>query len=454
MPLLDIADPAKPEKSLTPAKIAKQIKPPKKGSKSVYWVHGLGVPNGFGLLVRPPTTRWKINATWIMQADDPSGTSRRVNISRYGQITFDDAMAEAKQLRDQIQAGENPNAAKRRKRDETMAHERVLAFTLGDAVELYVNHLRRHGSQKRRRPGRGELRIIETYRSELKPLSDLMNRPLAELKKAEMAERHEHITDQNGPRAANKAMKNLRAAWNYARSRHEELPHNILKGDKNDRGFAYNSENFGGDSITWRDLPNWWAKVHSIANPVRRDLQLFALFTGMRCGDCTTLRWDDVDLDAGTVHRPNPKGGKAKAFSVPVSTFVLELLQRRKEQNRTLYNNDDSGWVFPTSRVRGEEVTHVSEMKEQRYVTDPETEKRVKRRWLPSPHELRRTFGSACVAAGISEHHKHILMNHSQRQANVGDRYSNADFDDLRVAIEDVAAFLLEKAGSEQLDAG
>ena len=88
MPLLQIADPAKPERSLTPAKIAKQIKPPRKGSKTVYWVRGVGVPPGFGLLIRPPTARWAINATWIVQADDPSGTSRRVNIERYGEVTF------------------------------------------------------------------------------------------------------------------------------------------------------------------------------------------------------------------------------------------------------------------------------------------------------------------------------------------------------------------------------
>lgn len=39
-------------------------------------------------------------------------------------------------------------------------------------------------------------------------------------------------------------------------------------------------------------------------------------------------------------------------------------------------------------------------------------------------------------------------MNHGPRMAHVGDRYSNADFDDLRTAIESVAAFLLEKAGA------
>lgn len=63
------------------------------------------------------------------------------------------------------------------------------------------------------------------------------------------------------------------------------------------------------------------------------------------------------------------------------------------------------------------------------------------------PHALRRTFSSACSAAGIGDHRKNLLMNHRPRRATVGDRYVNVDPDDLRGAAEDVVAFLLEKAG-------
>lgn len=121
-------------------------------------------------------------------------------------------------------------------------------------------HLAQHGSPKRR-PGRPETRVVETFRSELKPLDDLMGKPLSQLTRVQMAERHRLMTTKNGPRAANKAMKNLRAAWNLALGLHRELPENILKGTKADRGFAYNAENFGGKSIPWRELPTWWAKV-------------------------------------------------------------------------------------------------------------------------------------------------------------------------------------------------
>ena len=47
-------------------------------------------------------------------------------------------------------------------------------------------------------------------------------------------------------------------------------------------------------------------------------------------------------------------------------------------------------------------------------------------------------------------------MNHVPRRAHVGDRSAPVGLDDLRQAIEDVAAFLLEKAGADrrQRDAG
>ncbi len=433
MPLLQIDDPTKPEKSLTPAKIAQQIQPPPRGKKTVYWVRGVGVPGGFGLLVHPPSDRWAINAVWIAQVDMPSPSHKtcRVNIGRYGQIEFKEALAEATRLRDDIRSGVNPNLARKRQRDITMAQEQVLTFSLSEAFEVHLSHLRRHGSPT----------TVKTLEYEInRYLGDWLERPLAGFKPAEMAARHEHITDLYGSRVANKALKHIRAAWNRARGRHRDLPPNILTGTETDRGFAYNAESFGGPSIAWRDLPDWWAKLQAVTNPVRQDLQVFGLLTGLRRNDCITLCWDDVDLEDGTIHRGNPKGGEAKAFTVPVSAFVLDLLQRRREQNSVLFGND-GGWVFPTDRVRGQSVTHIREMKEHRYIDGK------KRKWLPSPHELRRTFGSACIAAGVTEHAKHILMNHRSRRGNVGDRYVVTDQDDLRAAAEAVTAFLLQKAG-------
>ena len=94
---------------------------------------------------------------------------------------------------------------------------------------------------------------------------------------------------------------------------------------------------------------------------------LLACTTGLRSTDAKTVRWEHVDFERWTVHRPKPKGGEDRAFTVPVAAFVLDLLRRRRKENGLLFPEGDGGWVFP-SRRRSGGVSHVAEPKEQRYV--------------------------------------------------------------------------------------
>ncbi|MEV5738605.1 site-specific integrase [Microbispora rosea] len=76
-----------------------------------------------------------------------------------------------------------------------------------------------------------------------------------------------------------------------------------------------------------------------------RALVGLAAGTGLRWGECVGLRWDAVDLDAGTVrvervavevagtvtHKPYPKS-KAGRREVPLPPFVVELLAAHRER--------------------------------------------------------------------------------------------------------------------------
>jgi integrase len=44
-----------------------------------------------------------------------------------------------------------------------------------------------------------------------------------------------------------------------------------------------------------------------------------------------------VDFEKGTIHRPKPKGGEDRAFTVPVSRAVLDILRRRREENAIIF---------------------------------------------------------------------------------------------------------------------
>lgn len=83
--------------------------------------------------------------------------------------------------------------------------------------------------------------------------------------------------------------------------------------------------------------------MDAIQNPIRHDLQLFILLTGLRSTDAKTVRWEHIDFEAGTLHRPKPKGGEQRAFTVPVSQAVLDILRRRRDENAIIFPQDGDG---------------------------------------------------------------------------------------------------------------
>ena len=101
-------------------------------------------------------------------------------------------------------------------------------------------------------------------------------------------------------------------------------------------------------------LAEWYKSVMEMPSTMRQDYQLFVVFTGLRKTDACTIRWEDVDMKAGTLHRPNPKGGEARAFTIPLSDVCLAILKRRKEENEKLYPNSE--WVFPTRSSKTGEI--------------------------------------------------------------------------------------------------
>jgi integrase len=187
-----------------------------------------------------------------------------------------------------------------------------------------------------------------------------------------------------------------------------------------------------------------WAKViDGLENPIRRDLQFFVLFTGLRREDACTVRWEQVNLTdepillgkievpPGCIHRPKPKGGVDRAFTVPLSAFALGILRQRRAENSKLVP-DDGGWVFPTRNMRGE-VTCVQEMKEK--PIEPFGK-------IPSPHRLRDTFATAASEAGLARQEIKLLMNHVLPQGDVTDGYIRNSPEHLLACVERVASFL------------
>jgi integrase len=323
---------------------------------------------GFGLRISGGNPAVK---AWIAQRELPGGISRRVTLGYYPAMTLTQARQAAIVELSKMLQGIDPNATRRRQVQEQQLKE-YETYTLRQALENHIGFMQsKHCAD----------RSLETQRDAVERLlAPWLGRPLISISRKDCIERHRQLTSRHGPVAANRALRCFRACWRSAQRLFEQLPpHPVF--------VVYNKQQRKRSPIPWEQLPAWWAGVEALDNPVRRDLNLLILLTGLRSEDARTIRWEHIDFDKGTLHRPKPKGGVDRAFTIPLCAYLLGTLAKRKLNNVILFN-DDRGWAFPT-RDNADRVTHVRDARKTKYIEDDKG-KLHKITAAPTPHRLRR----------------------------------------------------------------
>jgi len=337
--------------------------------------------------------------------------------------------------------------------------------TLRKALDFHIGKMER-GENPRQKVC--SPRSIKTVRGSVElHLADYLDRPIVELTAdaietvmnniEEEAERMDGTNPNNPPgrAAANRIIANVSAIWRSYHKRYG-LPVTNPTERLQQRALAAR-ENRINDS----DLPTWHAKVLAMENPVRRDLQLAALFCAVRADGLRNLKWEDVNFDEDLIHIARAKGDRP--YTLPMVPSLREILERRQRENADVKAcpeivslGGDAGYVFPSVSRDGERVQAVAEPKERRPKRDAhgrtmhdDDGNAIRERYLPGLHASRKTFNSVAKEIGIPKEARESLMNHEGKGVNVKHYGFPQNWDYLHECAAKIEAALLSRITGE-----
>ena len=180
------------------------------------------------------------------------------------------------------------------------------------------------------------------------------------------------------------------------------------------------------------------AQVGAMVTVASRDwkrLILGGYYTGARIGDLSNLAWASVDLERRVICFTQSKTGKE--IEIPIHPEFLAWLTATPEDQR----NDK---VFPTlsgkttagrNGLSGQFRLIMKKAGIDNGIIERLGEKGRNRSTL-SFHSLRHSFNSAMANAGIPQEMRQRLTGHASKAVN--DRYTHAELDTLRKAVDSV----------------
>jgi integrase len=335
-----------------------------------------------------------------------------VTIGRHDVFTPEVARRRALKILAEMADGRNPNEERRAKRAAAMSVQ-----------QSFDSFFERRPLAPTSRLNYG--RTIDVY------LKDWANKPIWEITRRMVLERHRRIAEQHGPVTANNVFRHFRAVHNFVSASHGELPPNPVTILGQAR--AWNPERRRRSVVPMHGLPKWWRAVQ-LEDELVRDFLLVALFTGLRRNEIARLRWEDIDLEGRTLTIHATKNGDA--LELPLSAFLYELLLTRRD------DNPEATWVFAGRGKSG-------------HIVEPKTfHRRVGERCgiKFTIHDLRRTFASIAEGLDLSHFALKRLLNH-RTDTDITGGYVVHSVERLRDPVERIAVRILELALGPQTEA-
>lgn len=284
----------------------------------------------------------------------------RVRVGGYPAMTVERARARAREIINEMESGDNPNAVRRAIRGEP---------TFGEFFRTYLEqHAKTH-----KLTWAEDLQRYNQYL--LHPLS---NKKLSVITRQELGAIHAEITNSGHPVVANRVLALISCVFGRA------IEWDVLKYNPA-KGIRKNQEVSRDRFLSEIELTRFFKALDHEPNETMRDFFLAALLTGARRSNLQEMGWDQIDLDARTWRIPVTKNGTPQ--TVPLVDEMVALLLHRLEAC------DGAGFVFPGRSKKG-------------HVTEPKIAwaRVLERAGILNLrlHDLRRTMGSYQAKNGAS----------------------------------------------------
>jgi integrase len=363
--------------------------------KSDHFVWDDAMP-GFGVRLRGP------NKSYVIQYR-AGRRQRRESLGDHRKVTLEAARIIARKRFAAIELGDDPGAERRAKREAASA----VVLTLGDVAGRYLD-----AKRDTLRPS--------TFKSTERNLNvhfgPLASRPLAEIKRVEIAARLGEIVKRFGRTAAARARSTLSTMFVWA------LREGLVETGQNPVTLV-NDPLAGIDTSRDRVLSDselaavWRACAdHDFGRAVK-----LLILTGCRRDEIGSLRWSEIDLSAGTltVTAERSKNRKAHVLTLPpMALDILKSIPRRPDRDFVfgLSGQGFQRWGAYTTALR----KRLGDMPPFRL------------------HDLRRSAATGMCEIGIQPHIVEAVLNHlSGHKAGVAGIYNRAAYTEpMRIALQ------------------